>query len=335
MSLDSSQQSLYIDTLNPLQRQLLTELGIDFLWGKSVAPNLQKGHSQSAIKMGEEASSDAVAKSRQEVVVNQLEPSTPASQDTVQAHAEEVLKLLKKGRAATTDRQEVVASAPVLSTQSMMFGNATVTATPIQSVSSQSPRGGLSEMSWQALRSYAEVCQRCELSQQRQHFVFANLSEEKQCDWLFIEQVPSEADDGQGQLMSTEAGALFEQMLLALGLSFSEVAVLPLLKCRPAFADHFKQEWLSACAPILLEQIKRIRPKCIVAFGDAAATLLQEDKGLLALRRQDLFFEHPTLGNIPLIATFSPQYLLVNCSEKAQTWQDLKRARQVIRRHAD
>lgn len=34
--------SSYVSSLNPIQRQLLVELGVDFLWGESIA--LAKGY---------------------------------------------------------------------------------------------------------------------------------------------------------------------------------------------------------------------------------------------------------------------------------------------------
>ena len=355
MIVDLKPNGSYADTLNPLQQQMLAELGIDYLWGKSLSPDLQKVLSKSVADAGVDAHSTAAVSqqqdsSQQDAAISGVTPAesfTPASQESAQAHAEEARKMLQRARHRLPDTPNRAASEvaplsqanvslpPMQSTQVRTVPAAPEAQKPEVSQSpSVQPKGSLSEMSWQELRVYAEGCHACELNEQRQKTVFSNQSEERQADWLFIEQMPSESDDKQGQPMSAEAGALFEQMLLALGLQRSDIAILPLIKCRPTHEGSFKKEWLSACSPILIEQIKRIKPKCIVAFGDAATSLLQEDSGLLALRRRELFFEHPQTGRIPVIATFSPHYLLLNSSEKAQTWQDLKRARQIIRGHA-
>ncbi|MDO5667697.1 MAG: uracil-DNA glycosylase [Alcaligenaceae bacterium] len=360
MSSDISPQTPYVDSLNPLQRQILTELGIDFLWGKSLASNLQQVLTQSAeAERVDTASStvDTQTQATQQVAATSTREqevirSTVASSEAAQAHAQEALKMLNRARhrilpATHQQLPELLSSSELIASatpaDSIQTASSQQQASPradqsevvqIKAISSSQGSQRFSELSWQELKVYAESCQACELAQQRQHVVFANREQEQPCDWLFIEQMPSEADDSRGQAMSAEAGALFEQMLLALDLKAVDVAVLPLLKCRPNYPDYVDEGWFSACSPILLEQIKRLKPKCIVAFGDAAASLLQENKGLLALRRQALFFEHPQIGSIPVIATFSPHYLLVNSSEKAQTWQDLKRARQIVREHA-
>lgn len=345
----------YLKTLNPIQRQIFSEVGIDYLWGETLAVNLQravegvedsKSVSDSASLIG--VDTQAIDTSTQQIATVVSEPVTPASQQEIQDHAQKALKILQRARhrlpetpvAATSSTpvsQETEVVEPVPVAQPTQILQPQQTQQPPQEQERQTVHQGqksLSQMSWQELRDYAESCIACELKDQRQGTVFANHNEERQSDWLFLEQVPSESDEISGEPMSSEAGVLFDQMLFALGLARSEVAVLPLIKCRPDLSMGFNKDWLSACSPILLEQIKRIKPKCIVAFGDAAAVLLQEDKGLLALRRQELFFEHAELGKIPVIATFSPHFLLLNSAAKAQSWQDLKRARQLVRGHA-
>lgn len=59
-------------------------------------------------------------------------------------------------------------------------------------------------------------------------------------------------------------------------------------------------------------------------------SLLEVNKGLLALMREELQFQHPSLGVIPVGRHFPLYYLLSNGDAKAQAWQALKQARQVI-----
>ena len=189
----------------------------------------------------------------------------------------------------------------------------------------------LHELSWQALVSYAAECYGSALSEASRAAIFSAEAQEPKADWLFIEQLPSTSSYHQAEAVSVDADRLFEAMLSALALQRHEVQRLPLLLYDAAHEPRTGKDPASALSLIFIEQLKRIRPRCIVAFGDAAAALLAVDSGLLALRRQELVFEHPALGSIPVVATFSPQYLLLHSSEKAQSWQDLKRARRLIR----
>ena len=179
--------------------------------------------------------------------------------------------------------------------------------------------------------SYAAECYGSALSEASRAAIFSTEALEPKADWLFIEQLPSTSSYHQAEAVSVDADRLFEAMLSALALQRHEVQRLPLLLYDAAHEPRTGKDPASALSLIFIEQLKRIRPRCIVAFGDAAAALLAVDSGLLALRRQELVFEHPALGSIPVVATFSPQYLLLHSSEKAQSWQDLKRARRLIR----
>lgn len=348
MIADLSARASYVDGLNLIQRQMLSELGVDFLWGESLAPDLQKiaktlseSASQASVESTAQSSSSSVEVQQQADVVSPAPvavaaPTVPtATKEAANAHADEARKMLQRARhrAPTPIPAEAVASqgapAPVPASQ----GRQSV-ADQASPASSQSSSAELAAMSWQALRREAEAYDVESSPEQQASSVFEDKSEGRQCDWLFLEQ-PSRPDaERYGPAMTKQVQALFEQMLFALGLERSEISVFPLLKSPVvATSENPKAQWQAACSPILLEQIKRVQPKCIVAFGDAAASLLQVDKGLLALMKQSLSFQHPELGNIPVVATFSPYYLLSNSSAKAQAWQDLKRARQIITEH--
>ena len=322
------------DSLNPIQQQLLAELGINYLWGRSLAPNLQRVPAQSVPK------SSAQALAAADVGVDTVQVATQAAEaasaESAQAAAETARKMLQQARhrlpevakptsTVTASASPIVATPAVASVRAASEG-----ATQAQAAVSSAALS-LHELSWQALVSYAAECYGSALSEASRAAIFSAEAQEPKADWLFIEQLPSTSSYHQAEAVSVDADRLFEAMLSALALQRHEVQRLPLLLYDAVHEPRTGKDPTSALSLIFIEQLKRIRPRCIVAFGDAAAALLAVDSGLLALRRQELVFEHPALGSIPVVATFSPQYLLLHSSEKAQSWQDLKRARRLIR----
>lgn len=328
MTSELSLSTAYVNHLNPIQRQMLTELGVDFLWGESLAPTLQKTVKASAapVKGGEVATDDSsktAASSetyQQQPSIQPQAPVTIATPEVASANAAMARKMLQRAKhriPAVAAPDELAPTAQNVVTPSQ----ASSAMAAIQETNSSSNE--LSTLSWQSLAEMAAT-QELELPmEQRVVSVLEDKSEGRQVDWLFIDQLYYLDAERYGFSKAKQVRTLFSQMLLALGLEQSDIAILPLLTSQQA--TH---------RAIFLEQIKRLQPKCIVAFGDAAASLLQEDKGLLALMNQTQYFQHPELGQIPLVTIFSPYYLLANGSAKAQTWQGLKRARKIIRERA-
>lgn len=328
MTSELSLSTAYVNHLNPIQRQMLTELGVDFLWGESLAPTLQKTVKASAapVKGGEVATDDSsktAASSetyQQQPSIQPQAPVTMATPEVASANAAMARKMLQRAKhriPAVAAPDELAPTAQNVVTPSQASSAMAAT----QETNSSSNE--LSTLSWQSLAEMAAT-QELELPmEQRVVSVLEDKSEGRQVDWLFIDQLYYLDAERYGFSKAKQVRTLFSQMLLALGLEQSDIAILPLLTSQQA--TH---------RAIFLEQIKRLQPKCIVAFGDAAASLLQEDKGLLALMNQTQYFQHPELGQIPLVTIFSPYYLLANGSAKAQTWQGLKRARKIIRERA-
>ena len=341
MMSDFNARSTYVDSLNPVQRQMLTELDVDFLWGESLAPKLQKtvivnaapADTVDSVESIVDASAtsehryDSGSEDQPHYDAKKTEPIVAATQEVASTNAEMARKMLQRAKhrlpVSTAEEAAVVTQQRVASPAKEALEMPSSQESVPASLSNE-----LSSLSWQELSTLAAT-QEFELAmEQRVVSVFEDKSEGRQCDWLFLDQLFYLDAERYGLTKAKQVQALFAQMLMALGLEQSEIAVLPLLKSQIAGQGQ------ATVGAILLEQINRLQPKCIVAFGDAAAALLQEDKGLLALMNQTQSFQHPQLGQIPVVTIFSPYYLLSNGTAKAQTWQGLKRARQIIRGHA-
>lgn len=89
---------------------------------------------------------------------------------------------------------------------------------------------------------------------------------------------------------------------------------------------------MAACFPFLKRQIALIQPKLIVLLGRAAvSSVLGEEGSLASLRGKTLAFREGD-REIPVLATYHPAYLLRNLPDKAKAWEDLCRARALMRK---
>ena len=135
---------------------------------------------------------------------------------------------------------------------------------------------------------------------------------------LIITDAPSAEDDLSGLSMSGEPGQLLDKMLGAIGLSRDAVHLSLLTRCHAP--ETPKKDEVDACLPFLLREIMLVTPKVICAMGPLAAQkLLHTNKPLSQLRGRFHDFQ-----GLPLIPTFSPEFLLKNPEMKKATWLDLQ-----------
>ena len=147
-------------------------------------------------------------------------------------------------------------------------------------------------------------------------------------DWLFVGEAPGAEEDAQGEPFVGQAGKLLDSMLAALGLARGEsVYIANVLKCRPPGNRTPEPLEVDACKPYLDRQIEMIEPKLIVALCKSAATTLLGTEASIASLRGRLH----RYGNVPLLVTYHPAYLLRNLPDKAKAWEDLLLARRTVR----
>jgi DNA polymerase len=88
---------------------------------------------------------------------------------------------------------------------------------------------------------------------------------------------------------------------------------------------------MAACMPYLEEQLELIAPKVIVALGATAVQgLLGTTEGITRLRGKWKTFR----GQIPLMPTFHPAYLLRTPGAKREVWEDLQEVLRHVGRSA-
>ncbi|WP_409514440.1 uracil-DNA glycosylase family protein, partial [Candidatus Igneacidithiobacillus taiwanensis] len=181
----------------------------------------------------------------------------------------------------------------------------------------------IARMDWSLLESSIHACRACNLGESRQHAVVG--AGVRQGPWLFVGEAPGAEEDRRGEAFVGRGGQLLDAMLAAMGLSRQrEVYIANVLKCRPPQNRDPLGPEVRACLPFLQRQIALLQPRIIVALGRfAAQSLLQCNEPLANLRGGVQRY-----GEIPLIVTYHPAYLLRNPVEKRKVWEDLKLALQ-------
>ena len=163
------------------------------------------------------------------------------------------------------------------------------------------------------------VCERCQLHQSRTQTVFGVGNPNAKV--MFVGEAPGRDEDLQGEPFVGRAGQLLNLMLMALGWKREDVYIANILKCRPPNNRNPEATEVVQCEPYLIQQIELIKPQLLVALGRIAAqNLLATNSSISRLRGQKHLYQK---GNIPLVVTYHPAYLLRNPIDKAKSWQDL------------
>lgn len=177
-------------------------------------------------------------------------------------------------------------------------------------------------------------CRKCAIGSTRRNAVYG---EGDPCaDLLVIGEGPGETEDELGRPFVGRAGALLDKMLLAITLPREDVYICNTVKCRPTFDDGVRlknraptPEEMDHCRAYLDEQIAVVRPRAILCLGAPAAKTFLGPKFSIS-RQRGQWFAGP--GDLPLIATFHPAYLLRMTggeleATKRLVWNDLKAIR--------
>jgi len=188
-------------------------------------------------------------------------------------------------------------------------------------------RSGLSKTERMApLRERVCACMKCpHLASSRTQTVFGvgNL----EAEIMFIGEAPGVDEDAQGEPFVGRAGQLLTKIIRAMGFLREDVYIANILKCRPdmpagSFGNRAPTpQEMQTCRPYLLEQIRIIQPKVLVALGAVAVEGLLGTRGTM----RELRGRWNSFNGTPLMITYHPAYLLRNQSpsEKRKVWEDM------------
>lgn len=249
-------------------------------------------------------------------------PVAPLTNDSVSPHgapSEPVSQAPRVEEQAAPELSEVATDAAQAALQNITeINNVDASINSVETSRKTAETVFVPATTWPELKDQVRDCQRCGLRAACPQTIFGMGDE--QADWLFVGDMPRADEALQGEPFAGEAGALLDNMLAAMQLTRDKnVYIANVVKCRPSDDAHPSAAEIAQCLPYLQHQIEWVQPKVIVALGKVAASnLLGEDVALDELRG----VLHDYQG-IPVIVTYHPAYLLRKPTAKAQTWQDL------------
>ena len=176
------------------------------------------------------------------------------------------------------------------------------------------------------LREQALACVRCpHLVANRTQVVFGIGN--PMAELMFVGEAPGADEDLQGEPFVGRAGKLLTKIINAMEYQREEIFIANVLKCRPNMPPNTSgnrkptPDEMATCVPWLVEQIKLIKPRVLVALGATAVEGLLGKPMTMKDARGNWFNFH----GIPLIATYHPAYLLYSHSltEKRKVWEDM------------
>lgn len=180
-------------------------------------------------------------------------------------------------------------------------------------------------MSW--LRQKVESCQTCNDHLSPSGKVVFGVGNPS-ANIFFCGEAPGADEELAGEPFVGPAGKLLTKIIQAMGLRRDDVYIGNILKWRPEHDKPYGNrpptiEEMDFCMPYLRAQIEIVQPRVIVALGNTAVSgLLGPDpkRKLGNIRGQWHIF-----GNIPLMVTFHPSYLLRNgtLGTKRKVWEDM------------
>ncbi|HHI80461.1 MAG TPA: uracil-DNA glycosylase [Planctomycetes bacterium] len=177
----------------------------------------------------------------------------------------------------------------------------------------------------QAISERVKKCRACGLYASRKQVVLSDGSPD--ADIFFIGEAPGAQEDHQGIPFVGPAGQLLTRIIeQGIKIPRNETFIANILKCRPPGNRRPLPEEIQSCSPFLLEQIRCVSPKILIALGATAARFFLKTQAPMRSLRGRV---HQVLG-LPLIVTWHPSYLLRRPEAKVETWRDIQLAMKVL-----
>jgi uracil-DNA glycosylase family 4 len=170
------------------------------------------------------------------------------------------------------------------------------------------------------LRNLIGDCRRCKLWQGRTHLVFGEGNPRARL--VFVGEGPGRDEDMEGRPFVGEAGRLLTRIIKnGMCLEREDVYICNVVKCRPPNNRVPERDEAEACLPFLKRQLEIICPEVICALGLTATQNLL-GRPFAMNRQRGIWISY---GNVPMMPTYHPAYLLRNPSAKRQVWEDVQK----------
>jgi DNA polymerase len=138
---------------------------------------------------------------------------------------------------------------------------------------------------------------------------------------MVLVDCPDKDDGDAGTLLSGAAGALFDRMLAAIGLSRETVHLAAVCAKRPV-AGRMPRDTEARLSDISKHHIALVAPKRLLLLGNAASRAILGAE-MPGTRGSLHSFNHRS-GETGVVASFHPRFLLEKPVAKAEAWKDLQ-----------
>jgi uracil-DNA glycosylase family 4 len=203
------------------------------------------------------------------------------------------------------------------------------------------------------LRARAAQCKKCALHKKRDFLVWAEYPSYIECPLMFVGEAPGEEEDKCGRPFVGRAGKKLQEIISSgitlithvltgkppsTPLSYMQVYITNVVKCRPPNNRDPEKEEIEACLPYLFRQVEMVKPKVIIALGAHAAQALTgriDPIGHLRGNLLDLAKKKDLFDPPKVCPTYHPSYLLRSYSDenRSKVTQDLFLAMEFLNEH--
>jgi uracil-DNA glycosylase family 4 len=162
-------------------------------------------------------------------------------------------------------------------------------------------------------------CRRCKLCDGRTNIVYGVGN--PNAELMFVGEGPGEDEDLQGEPFVGRAGKLLTDIIeKGMGMPRASVYIANVVKCRPPGNRAPQPDEIAACEQFLARQVELVAPQVIITLGKFASHVLLRSRTPITRMRGTWH----NYGQIPVMPTFHPAYLLRTPSGKRDVWADVK-----------
>lgn len=140
-----------------------------------------------------------------------------------------------------------------------------------------------------------------------------------------VGESPGPPDIDSGRPFMGPAGQMLERILGSIGLARADCYLTNVIKV-VSNGEEITSDWLAFFTPYLHRELRAVRPRAVISFGNTPTrALLRTKKPISQLRGE--FHDYDGLRLMP---TFNPAYLLRDPTKKREVWEDMKKVRALL-----
>ena len=179
------------------------------------------------------------------------------------------------------------------------------------------------QMALDVMNARCRACRQCVLGSKRRGVLCGYGPADASLMFIAAGANPGELDAG--RMMTGEAAALFDKIVLAMAdlkpaAAPDRIYMTNIIKCACSPARNQVSDCAMRCLAFVREEVQIIRPKMIVVWGQMAYRAMFGSDALISQVRGSLL----NFEGVPTIATHHPMEMIKQPNLKRRVWEDLK-----------